>query len=513
MRIGAPAEREDGERRVVLTPEACKKLVGLGHEVVVERGAGAEAGHLDPAYEQAGAEIVDAATAWSAPLVLRINPLTLEDVARLSEGATVIGLLYAHARPEVVDALAARKVTFLALERIPRSTIAQSFDVLSSMANIAGYRAVIEAAAELGTFLGPQMTAAGKKPPARVLVIGAGVAGLAAIGAARALGAEVRAFDTRDAVKDEVSSLGATFLELDFEETGDGGGGYAKVMSEAFIEAEMALFLAQAPEVDIVITTALIPARPAPRLWTTEHVEAMKPGSVVVDLAAIQGGNCDETVPGEKAQHAGVTILGYTDLVSRMAGDASRFFANNLVNLLKFAGKGLERGELALTPEDTTLGPALVLVDGVEPPPPPPAPPAARRPEPPRHAPVVEPQVPAPQSRTRDALLSLGAAVGLFALGVNAPSELVGHLTVFVLACFVGWQVIWNVSPALHTPLMAVTNAISGIILVGGMLQAGLGSTSWATALGGVAILLATINVVGGFMVTQRMLAMFRKEG
>ncbi len=511
MLIGVPRERADGERRVAVTPESVRKLVKKGHELLIERGAGDGARVSDAAYEEAGARLGSREDVWRSEIIVKIDPPTVEEVELLGEYGKTISLLYPHLREDVIDALRAKKATALALERIPRTTIAQSFDVLSSMANIAGYRAVIEGAAELGSFLGLQMTAAGKKPPAKILVIGAGVAGLAAIGAARALGADVRAFDTRPAVREEVASLGGTFLELEFEEGGDGGGGYAKVMSKEFIEAEMALFLKQAPEIDIVITTALIPGKKAPLLWTKEHVEAMNPGSVVVDLAAGPGGNCECTEADKRVIHAGVKVIGYTDLLSRMAPDASTFFGNNLVNLLRYMGNGQEAGVVVFDSEDRTINPALSVLDGEEPPELPPLPeeerPAALATKPPPPA-EVSPGEPSP---VRNGLLSLGAAVVLLALGLNAPTELLQHMTVFVLACFVGWQVIWNVTAALHTPLMAVTNAISGIILVGGMLQAGASTSQWAMWLGVIAILFASINVVGGFLVTHRMLKMFRK--
>ena len=514
MRIGVPKERSSGERRVAMAPEAVRKLIKRGHEVLVERGAGDGARITDEAFEAAGAGLGSQEDVWSTDIVVKIDPPTLDEVGLLQESGHTISLLYAHLREDVIDALRAKKATCIALERIPRTSIAQSFDVLSSMANIAGYRAVVEGAAALGSFLGLQMTAAGKKPPAKVLVIGAGVAGLAAIGAARSLGADVRAFDTRPAVKEEVASLGATFLELTFEESGDGGGGYAKVMSKEFIDAEMALFMEQAPELDIVITTALIPGRKAPLLWTKDHVEAMKPGSVVIDMAAVQGGNCELTKADEDVEHEGVRILGHTDLVSRMAPDASRFFGNNLVNLLRFLGNGQEEGVVVFNPEDRTVNPAMALYRGEDPPELEPLPVIEKPPAPASTDATLVSAVEAPPARARSvgrAVLSLVAATGLLALGLNAPTDLLQHLTVFILACFVGWQVIWNVSAALHTPLMAVTNAISGIILVGGMLQAGASTDQWAVGLGVVAILLASINVVGGFLVTHRMLKMFRK--
>ena len=509
MRIGIPRETADGERRVAITPAAAGKLIARGHEVLVEAGAGLGSRAADADYEAAGAEIVDTDGAWGAELVLKIDPPTAEQAGKLATGARLISLLWKHEIEEVLPILQEKGASAIALERIPRTTLAQKFDVLSSMANIAGYRAVLEAANEHGQFLGLQMTAAGKKPPARVLIIGAGVAGLAAIGAARALGADVRAFDTRPAVKDEVKSLGGRFLELEFEESGDGGGGYAKTMSKEFIDAEMALFREQAKEVDIVITTALIPGRPAPLLWDKGMVEAMKPGSVVVDMAAVQGGNCELTEAGARIDHQGVSILGYTDLTSRMATDSSRFFANNLVHLVKHL-EADEPGTLDFDPMEKTVGPAYVVVDGGDPPEHAKPVVAAAAAVP---APVVAAELPAKRpNRVLQGVLSIGAASALMGLGMNAPTELLQHMTVFVLACFVGWQVIWNVTAALHTPLMAVTNAISGIIIVGGMLQAGTGEANWAVVLGVIAILFAAINVVGGFLVTHRMLQMFRRD-
>ena len=512
MRIGIPREAGAGEQRVAMTPEAVTKLIKRGHSVVVEAGAGIGSGASDTSYVEAGAEVADAAAAWGAEVVVKIAPPTPAEAALLPEGGRLISLLWKHAIEDVTVVLRQRGVTAIGLERIPRTTIAQKMDVLSSMANIAGYRAVIEAANAHGRFLGLQMTAAGKKPPAKVLIIGAGVAGLAALGAARALGADVRAFDTRAAVKEEVESLGGKFLELSFEESGDGGGGYAKVMSKEFIDAEMALFRQQALEVDIVITTALIPGRKAPILWDQGMVESMKPGSVVVDLAAGHGGNCAVSEPGVRVDHGGVAVLGYTDLTSRMAADASKFFGNNLVHLLRHM-EGDDEGSLDFEPTERTVGPAYVLFEGGDPP-------EVEVPEPTSSrataAPiaVVASGVPArPPNRMAQGLLSIAAAAALMGLGVTAPSELLQHLTVFILACFVGWQVVWSVTAALHTPLMAVTNAISGIIIVGGMLQAGSGKSEWAVILGVVAILFASINVVGGFLVTHRMLKMFQKGG
>jgi len=516
MRIGVPKEISGSEARVAVTPGVAARLIDkLGFEVVVERGAGTAAGYPDPAYEQAGCALVD--DAWSdVQIVLKVNPPRdlgddEHEADRLQEGTTLISMVDPARNAELLERLAARKATVLALDQVPRITRAQSMDVLSSMANIAGYRAVVEAASAYGGFFGAQMTAAGKAAPARVLVIGAGVAGLAAIGAARALGAEVRAFDVRPAVREQVESLGGSFLMLDFEESGDGGGGYAKVMSDEFIAAEMELFRQQADEVDVVITTALIPGRPAPKLYLADMVERMKPGSVVVDLAAANGGNCDLTVPGQVIEHQGVTVIGHTDLTSRQPTIASQFFATNVANLLAEAG-GAEGWEV--DHDNEILRTCLVLEHGelLWPPPkipaPPPPPPPEEQPEP---APISEPE---PTKKRGDGVWPsvIIFALGVLLIGGFAPGGLLQHLTVFVLAVFVGWQVIWNVSHSLHTPLMAVTNAISGIILVGGLLQAGSGRLDVASILGAIAILFASINVVGGFVVTQRMLRMFRKE-
>lgn len=522
MRLGFPKETAAGERRVAATPESVRRLVALEHEVLVEADAGLAAGHDDDAYRDAGATVAPRDELWQSEVVLKVRPPSLAEAASLAEGATLIALLQPERHPGLLDALAARKVTALALEKIPRVSRAQKMDVLSSTANLAGYRAVVEAAAHFGGFFGPQITAAGKSPPARVLIIGAGVAGLAAIGAARALGAEVRAFDTREAAAEQVSSLGATFLTVSVTEDGDGGGGYAKVMSQAFIDAEMALFRAQAAEVNVIITTALVPGKRAPILLPEDVIDALRPGSVVVDMAAEQGGNCALTVPDEVVERRGVKIIGCTDLASRMAPTASQFFATNLVHLVN------EMGGAALTVdlENDVIRPALYLHQGEALPPvapKAPSPPAAKAAAP--KAPEAPPASPArpqhahtakapPTGRAYSTLAGIVAAVAVLGLaGRFAPPEFLQHLTVFVLACFVGWQVIWSVTPALHTPLMSVTNAISGIIIVGGMLQIGPGGEGLATWLGAAAVLLAAINVAGGFLVTERMLKMFRREG
>ncbi|HTM45436.1 MAG TPA: Re/Si-specific NAD(P)(+) transhydrogenase subunit alpha [Polyangiaceae bacterium] len=507
MKVAIPRELHPGERRVAATPDTVTRLRKLGFDVLVEAGAGAAAQFDDAQYAAAGAQVLaDAAALWGgADVVLKVRPPELREVSQLREGATLISFIWPTVNKPLLDQLATRKANVLAMDQIPRITRAQKLDALSSMANIAGYRAVIEAASHFGRFFTGQITAAGKVPPAKVLVIGAGVAGLAAIGAANSLGAIVRAFDTRAVVKEQVQSMGAEFLELDFEEEGSGAGGYAKEMSPAFIAAEMALFRQQMKEVDVVITTALIPGRPAPRLLPKEVAELLKPGSVVVDLAAEAGGNCELTVPGECVVKNGVTVIGFTDLPSRMAPTASQLYGTNLVHLLTDLG-GNDGWQLNL--EDEVVRGALVMKAGeILPPPPKAAPPPA--PAAAKVAPAAA--SPAAKSPVLPLLFALLAGCLLFALGSVAPPEFLAHFTVFVLACFIGWQVVWNVTPALHTPLMSVTNAISGIILLGGMLKISGPLSSPVTVLAAVAVLVATINVSGGFLVTQRMLAMFRK--
>ncbi len=493
------------------------RLIKLGFEVLVQSGAGEGASFSDADYARAGAEVRQTADeVWQqADVLLKVQPPDVDpernrhEADLLREGGTLISFMWPSKNEALIERLARRRATVIAMDQVPRITRAQKMDALSSMANIAGYRAVIEAASFFGRFFTGQMTAAGKVPPAKVLVIGAGVAGLAAIGAARGLGAIVRAFDTRPAVKEQVHSMGADFLELPLQEDAEGEGGYAKQMSAAFIEAEMALFAQQAKEVDIIITTALIPGKGAPTLITREMVESMRAGSVIVDLAAEQGGNCAVTQPGEVVVHKGVTVIGYIDLPSRLAPTASQLYGSNLVHLLADMG-GAKSWHVDL--DDEVVRGALVLKDGELMWPPPkvdkPPPPAAQVKPP---APLVVSPA-APERKPGSALLALAAAgAGLFGVGLVAPPAFLSHLTVFVLAVFVGWQVIWNVTPALHTPLMSVTNAISGIIIIGGMLQVSGPITSPVTVLGAVAVLLATINVAGGFLVTQRMLRMFRK--
>ena len=514
MILAIPKEVTTDEKRVAVSPGNIAAFQKLGYEVCIEAGAGDAASMPDELYRSEGAQVVEGSEKiWTgADLILKVNPPTLEEAEMISEGVTLICFVYPARNEELIKILSAKKINLLAMDCVPRISRAQSMDALSSMANVAGYRAVVEASHSFGRFFTGQITAAGKVPPAKVLVIGAGVAGLAAIGAARNMGAIVRAFDTRPAVKDEVKSLGGEFLMLDFEEDGAGSGGYAKVMSEEFIAAEMKLFAEQAEEVDIIITTAMIPGKKSPILITEQMVKSMKRGSVIVDLAAEGGGNCELTEPGEAALAHGVTILGYTDLPSRLSTQSSRLYGNNLVKLVNLLGTA---DAFLIDQEDEVIRGALVLDQGTLSWPPPKVE-VSQQPSTPKEE--VAP-VPADKEAGGSSIFSpsfmLGLlAVILLALGWKADHEFLDQLTVFVLACFVGYMVVWNVSPSLHTPLMSVTNAISGIILVGGMLFV-TGAQPWTdtkSILAGVAIFLATINVAGGFLVTQRMLKMFRKQ-
>jgi H+-translocating NAD(P) transhydrogenase subunit alpha len=521
IRIGIPKEIHPGERRVAATPQTVMRLKKLGFEVAVESGAGRNIDCFDGTYKEAGAIVIeDTKELWAtSDLIMKVRPpeenpmLGVHETELLRRGGWLVGFVWAAQNKKLLDQMAARKATVLGMDSVPRITRAQKMDALSAMANIAGYRAVIEAANHFSRFFGGQMTAAGKVDPAKVLVIGAGVAGLSAIGAARNLGAIVRAFDPRSATRDQVKSMGADFLELDVKEEGEGKGGYAKEMSDSFLQAEMALFAQQAMEVDIIVTTALIPGKPAPKLITKGMVESMKPGSVIVDLAAEQGGNCAMTEPGGVVNHKGVTIIGYTDLPSRMASLSSQLYSSTMVALLEEM-RDDETDTLKIDYENQVVRGALVLHEGkitYPPPTPPPAP-----------EPGIASKSPAPiavaagghghDSETSvNPLWLLLAGAALLGIGFIAPASKLGHFTVFMLACFVGWQVVWNVKPALHTPLMSVTNAISGIILVGGMLQLSGLEMNVTSILGAVAVLIATINITGGFLVTNRMLAMFRK--
>ena len=534
MKLGIVKETRPLERRVSASPNVVAKWTKGGWQVAVERGAGIEANFPDSQYEASGATIVDRGEAWGADIVLKVRPPEEAEVGQLREGGCLISFLFPAQNDALVKALAAKKLTVLAMDQVPRISRAQKMDALSSMANISGYRAVIEAANRFGSFFTGQFTAAGKVPPGKILIIGAGVAGLAALGAGKGLGAIVRAFDVRAAAKEQVESLGGEFLTVTVAESGEGQGGYAKEMSKEFIDAEYALFREQAKDVDVVITTALIPGRPAPKLWLKDMVELMKPGSVVVDLASEQGGNCEYTKPGEVNVVGGVSVIGYTDLPSRMATVASDLYGMNLWHFLDEIGGA--RG-WKIDHDNDAVRPALVLEQGemrwpappskkVEAAPPTPVKAEAPVPKPLPAAPAPSKghgHGPAPSAPTRASgviLATLGviAAIGWIALRFASPdvmgspetTELIQRFTVFVMAIFIGFQVVWNVTPALHTPLMSVTNAISGIIVVGGLL-AGSGELTTSVTVAVIATLFATINISGGFIVTRRMLAMFRK--
>ena len=529
--IGVPKETAAGEKRVATVPEVVEKLIKLGFSVAVQSGAGDAANCSDDSYRAAGAEVLEGAAAlWAkADIVFKVRPPSAEEVGLMREGGTLIGFVWPAQNPELLKQLAAKKATVLAIDSLPRTlSRAQKMDALTSQAGVGGYRAVIEAANAFGRFFNGQITAAGKVPPAKVFIAGAGVAGLAAIGTAAGLGAIVRANDTRAEVADQVKSLGGEFVKVDYEEEGSGGGGYAKVMSEGFQQAQREMYARQAREVDIIITTALIPGKPAPRLITAEMVQSMKPGSVIVDMAAEQGGNCELTEPGQVVVKHGVTLVGYTDLPSRLSKQSSTLYATNLFRLAEELCKTQSvksDGTLDVNMEDEALRGLTVIKDGeVTWPPPSPkapaAPPAAAKPV--AAAPAAKGHghgAGAPASGASAAVM-FGVAAALFWLiGAHAPESFLGHFTVFVLACFVGYMVVWNVTPALHTPLMSVTNAISSIIAIGALVQIAPPLAGDAVSrpdalirwLAVAGIALTAINMFGGFAVTRRMLAMFRK--
>jgi len=524
QRIGVPKEIFPGEKRVATVPDVVVKLTKLGFSVVVEQGAGELADLSDQAYTEAGASIAPSAAAlWSgSDIVFKVRAPTAEEVALMHEGQTLIGFLWPAQNPDLMQQLAAKKVTALSIDALPRTlSRAQKMDALTSMAGVSGYRAVVEAAGAFGRFFNGQITAAGKVPPAKVFIAGAGVAGLAAIGAAASLGAIVRANDTRAEVADQVVSLGGEFVKVNYEEEGSGGGGYAKVMSEGFQTAQREMYAQQTKECDIIITTALIPGKPAPKLITAEMVRNMKPGSVIVDMAAEQGGNCELTEPGKAVVKHGVTIVGYTDLASRMARQSSTLYGTNLFRLTEELCKTKDgvinvnmeddaiRG-LTVIKEGAITWPAPTLVVAAKPAPKPAAAPTAKK----GHG-HGEPSGPMPAGQL--AIVAGVAAVLFFLVGAYAPAAFLSHFTVFVLACFVGYMVVWNVKPALHTPLMSVTNAISSIIAIGALVQispmanAAARPNTLIIVLASLALVLTAINMFGGFAVTQRMLAMFRK--
>ena len=524
MKIGTPKEIYAGERRVAMTPDSAQALKKLGHECVIETGAGLKAGFDDAAYKAAGVTVVKTAAAlWkAADVVAKVRAPNDAEMKRLRKDQTLISFFSPVADEEKMGQAATKGATVVAMEMIPRISRAQKMDALSSMANIAGYRSVIEAGNNFGRFFTGQITAAGKVPPAKVLVVGAGVAGLAAIGTSTSLGAITYAFDVRPEVAEQVESMGAEFVYLDFEEEQTDGaatGGYAAVSSPEFREAQLAKFRELAPDIDIVITTALIPNREAPELWTEDMVAAMKPGSVIVDLAAEKGGNCKLTVADEKiVTENGVTIIGYTDFPSRMATQSSTLYATNIRHLMT-----------DLTPEkdgivdhnmedDVIRGATIAHAGDVTFPPPQPkvaAIAAAPKKEVPKELTAEEKranEAAAFKSETKQqvTLLAVGAVLVL-AVGLVAPASFMQHFVVFVLSVFIGFQVIWGVAHSLHTPLMAVTNAISSIIILGALIQIGSSSTL-ITLLAALGTFMAAVNIFGGFLVTRRMLAMFQKS-
>ena len=512
MRIGVPREVHKGEQRVATTPDVAAQLIKLGFDVAVEANAGAAANYSDSSYKDAGCEVISAAEdIWSkSDLILKVRAPEDGEADKLRSDQTLICFLWPAQNPDLLKQLTESGATAMSMDSVPRISRAQKMDALSSMANIAGYRAIVEAAQHFGRFFTGQITAAGKVPPAKVMVIGAGVAGLAAIGAAKSMGAIVRAFDTRPEVKEQVESMDAEFLMLDFEddEDGSGEGGYAKTMSAEFIAAEMALFAEQAKDVDIIVTTALIPGRPAPELITADMVHSMKDGSVIVDLAAEQGGNCELTQPEEIVKTAnGVSIIGYTDLPSRLAAQSSQLYATNLRHLLTDMTPEKD-GNIVVDFEDEVVRGATICKGGETTwPPPAPKLSAAPKKAEPAPAPIMVKEKP---SVAGPIIGMIVGGLALLGLGAVAPESFMAHFTVFVLACFVGYMVIWNVSPALHTPLMSVTNAISSIIVIGALLQISATDTviMWVAA---ATVFVTSINIAGGFAVTHRMLEMFRR--
>ncbi len=525
MKIGALAEVFPGENRVAMTPDSAVQLVKLGHSCVVQSGAGVKAGFADALYAKAGIEVLQGAAevVAAADVIVKVRGPERAEAEALRPGQTLISFFYPAQNAELLEVAKARGATVIAMDMVPRISRAQKMDALSSMANIAGYRAVIEAGNNFGRFFTGQVTAAGKVPPAKVLVVGAGVAGLAAIGTSVSLGAIVYAFDVRPEVAEQIESMGASFVYLEFDasELPDGAatGGYAAPSTPAFQAKQLAKFRELAPDIDIVITTALIPGRPAPKLWLADMVAAMKPGSVVIDLAAERGGNCDLTVPDQKiVSDNGVTVVGYTDFPSRMATQASTLYSNNIKNMLNDLTPKKDGVIVQNMEDDVIRGSTVVTAGAVTFPPPPPkiAAIAVQKPrEKVKELTVEEKKAQEAASfkaKTRSQVgMLVGAAVVIALIGAYAPSDFMAHFMVFALACFIGFSVIWNVSHALHTPLMSVTNAISGIVILGALLQIGSGN-GLVVVLAAVAVLIASINIVGGFLVTRRMLAMFQKS-
>lgn len=522
MRIGTPKEIYPGETRVAMTPASAVELQKLGYECLIEKGAGDASRFSDQDYKDAGVKVVATAAALykAADIVAKVRPPEDIEVKRLRAGQTLISFFYPAQNEKLMNAANKKGAHVIAMDMVPRISRAQKMDALSSMANIAGYRAVTEAANSFGRFFTGQITAAGKVPPAKILVVGAGVAGLAAIGAAQSMGAMVYAFDVRPEVAEQIESMGAEFVFLEFEEDQQDGattGGYAAPSSPIFREKQLEKFRELAPEIDIVITTALIPGRDAPKLWLKDMVAMMKPGSVIVDLAAERGGNCDLTVADEKiVTDNGVTIIGYTDLPARMAAQSSTLYATNIRHMMTDLTPKKD-GKLKHDMKDDVIRGATATHKGkITFPPPPPKIQAiaAQKPKAPEKTAdeiKAEEAAAALQAGKQQTMVLIGGGLLMLLIGAYAPASFMQHFIVFVLSCFIGFQVIWKVSHALHTPLMAITNAISGIIILGALLQIG-GHGFIVTVLASISILIATINIVGGFMVTRRMLQMFQKS-
>ena len=513
MQIGIPRESLKGETRVAATPATVEQLQKLGFSVLVESNAGQLANFNDATFEAAGATISeDTKQVWASDIVLKVNaPANDKEIKLLQKGTTLISFIWPAQNEELLEKLAKRDINVLAMDSVPRISRSQSLDALSSMANIAGYRAVIEAANEFGRFFTGQITAAGKVSPAKVLIIGAGVAGLSAVGAAGSLGAIVRAYDTRPEVKEQITSLGAEFLEVDFDESAGSGDGYAKVMSEDYKAQEQKMLAEQVADADIIITTALIPGRPAPRLISQEMVDAMKAGSVIVDLAAVNGGNVEPSVVDKViTTDGGVKVIGYNEMARRLPAQASQLYGTNLVNLLKLLTPEKD-GEMIINFDDVVQRGVTVIKDGEITWPAPPiqvsaAPQAAKKEE------VKEAPAKPEKKKTGiyKALLAGGGIWAYSALANYVPAEFLNHLMVFALACVIGYYLIWDVAASLHTPLMSVTNAISGIVILGAFFQMG-AESGLVTLLAFLGTFIATINIAGGFAVTERMLKMFRK--
>lgn len=517
MKIGIPRETAADETRVAATPKTVTQLIKLGHEVTIEAGAGVAASFPDELYQEAGATVADTATVWACPVIFKVNAPDEAEIQRMQPETILVSFMMPAQHPALLKALEQKKITALAMDMVPRISRAQSMDALSSMANISGYRAVIEAAEHFGRFFTGQITAAGKVPPAEVLVIGAGVAGLAAIGTCRQLGAVVRAFDTRPEVADQIESMGGQFLTLDIPQEDSGSGdGYAKTMSDEYLKAEMQLFADQAKKVDIIITTAAIPGKPAPKLITKAMVDSMKAGSVIVDLAAATGGNCEYTQAGEVVVTPnGVTVIGYTDMANRLAAQASQLYGTNLVNLAKLLTPE-QNGQIDLNLDDVIIRNMTVTQNGESLYPPPPIQVSAKPSSKPE---ATESQSPRDNAAAKASSSSAPwkkliplviAAVLVLWIGAVVPAAFLSHFMVFVLACVVGYYVVWHVTASLHTPLMAVTNAISGIIVVGALLQIGQGH-GFVSFLAFIAVAIASVNIFGGFYVTRRMLNLFHK--